>query len=90
MEYLFTHFNKGGDRYDVLKFYTGAQLFQPHFAKYMSNEEAFRFTDNLAIYPKLSEGDNLLKLKRGCKSYKSHAQQNMAKLEEDGVILSWH
>jgi hypothetical protein len=36
VRYIFTRFEKGGDRYEAVEFYRGARVFDPTFVKTIS------------------------------------------------------
>ena len=79
---------EGGDRHTLVQFYDGAKVFDPKYAKNMSNDDAKKLIDKLGIYQKLGEGENLLQLNKGWRAYKSHVQRFFSSLENDGDILS--
>ena len=90
VKYLFKRFHEGGDRHNLVTFYDGAKIFDPNYAKTVTTVDARKCIDKLGLYPRLAEGNNISKLKKGWKAYKINAQMNISRLDKDDDILSWH
>jgi hypothetical protein len=82
--YLLKRFNPGGDWYIAVDFYCGALVFDPVYAKTLTNAEAHCLIDKIRHFHQ----DELIRaLKLGFISYKTYALQVAKQIFH---VLQWH
>ena len=97
LHYLFSRiFHPDGDRYVLSEFFFGARIFDPTYAKNLSQQEANVLINKMRSYPILSKGNEedtfAYRLRNGFKAYKQRARFVIANFDKDNyeLILSWH
>ena len=54
--YLLTRFRKGGNCHNLVKFYDGAKIFDPNYAKTVNTVDVRKCIDQLKLYLKVGRG----------------------------------
>ena len=100
IEYLFERIREGGDRFNTMKFYRGAMIFNPSYAKTLNHDQAMVYINKMSTYPAFAEGGNdslIEQLKRRWPAYKVEANHVLTGFGDDfnekrdrNGITTWH
>eukprot|EP00956_Cyclotella_meneghiniana_P030869 scaffold79196_cov36-Cyclotella_meneghiniana.AAC.5 len=75
-KYFLDRIKEGGDQHNLVEFYDGARIFNPYYAKNLSDQDAFALIEKLGNYPALRVGGDssiITRLKKSWKTYKEEA-----------------
>ena len=87
INYVLKRFSEGGDRYEQVELYRGARVFDPVYAKTITQGKAFDLIDKLRAYNPLNNDLIIRSLKSSWRNYKAKASLVVT---EDVDVLQWH
>jgi hypothetical protein len=90
IHYVLDRFSEGGDRYQQVMVYRAARLFNPVYAKTLTQGRAYALIEMLRVYHPLNKDSIIKSLKASWHSYKARASLVTMTEEVDTHILQWH
>jgi len=90
IHYVLNRFSDGGDRYQQVQLYRAARLFNPVYAKTVTQGRACALIETLRVYQPLNKDSVIESLKASWKYYKDKASLVPINKEAGLNILQWH
>jgi len=100
IQYVMDRITEGGDRYDAMQFYLGARIFDPSYAKTLTQLQAYELIDKMSVYPIFTKGGEnsiICRLKKTWSAYHKNANEaranfgkDMTKGKDRAGISTWH
>jgi hypothetical protein len=90
IHYVLDRFSEGGDRHQQVLVYRAARLFNPAYAKSITQGRAHALIETLRAYHPLNEDSIINSLKASWRHYKVRASLTIMTKEADVDVLQWH